>query len=652
MRKLTIQSLAAVALMVGAGCIAEREPLSPPSTTSVRMGLRVNLQVSSAGERVVEIRARYRRVNGEQPTLPVQPTQVVIEDGATIEQAVTIDIGPCNSDATRVREGNEGCRFTIELTLKNGAGETLSSDEEDVGPVGQPGTQAVPTFVLSTPNLTLDPVTLAFAARAQQGMPAAQTVAVNTNIAGATLGTLSTAIEYANGQGWLTTTLNQGAHTVGVQPNTTGLAVGTYRATVTVASSVDGMKPQTLAVTYQVTQQPTLVVTGTGDGSGTVASLPGGISCTIRSGVTSGTCSALFEPNATVTLTADPSGSDRFGGWSGPCAGQGSCVVTLAQSASVGARFNSPAPVLQLSPTSVSFTGLSGGTNPARQTVSVVNGGGGTLTGIVVSSITYPSVPPSLWLDAFISGNTVSVGATPANLPAGTYTGSIAIGSANGGSATLGVTIVVSPRPPVLRLNPTSLAFSGVSGRASPPRQNVSAVNDGGGILAGVTINSIRYGGSESPWLTATVSGGTITVGADPSKLLPGNYTATVVVGSSNGGNANLSVTFAVAAPPPILTVTPDTMTFIQGEGIPVPPPKSARASNTGTGTLGDLGRLGVDGNNTTSWLRVSLDGNLIVVTAVTGNLARGVHKGIVTITSTRGGNAIISVTFHVGVIG
>lgn len=652
MRKLIVQSLAAVALMVGAGCIAERGPLSPSNATNVRMGLRVNLQVSSAGERVVEIRARYRRVNGEQPTLPVQPTQVVIEDGATIEQAVTIDIGPCNSDATRVREGNEGCRFTIELTLKNGAGETLSSDEEDVGPVGQPGTQAVPTFVLSTPNLTLDPVTLAFAARAQQGMPAAQTVAVNTNIAGATLGTLSTSIEYANGQGWLTTTLNQGAHTVGVQPNTTGLGVGTYRATVTVASSVDGMKPQTLAVTYQVTQQPTLVVTGAGDGSGTVASSPAGISCTIRSGVTSGTCSALFEPNATVTLTAAPSGSDRFGGWSGPCAGQGSCVVTLAQSASVGARFNSPAPVLQLSPTSVSFAGVSGGTNPARQTVSVVNGGGGTLTGIVVSSITYPGVPPSLWLDAFVSGNTVSVGATPANLPAGTYTGSIAIGSANGGSATLGVTIVVSPRPPVLRLNPTTLAFSGVSGRASPPRQNVSAVNDGGGILAGVTINSIRYGGSESPWLTATVSGGTITVGADPAKLLPGNYTATVVVGSSNGGNANLSVTFAVAAPPPILTVTPDTMTFLQGEGITVPPPKTARATNTGTGTVADLGQLGIDASRTTSWLKVSIVRDIISVSASAGNLPRGAHKGVVTITSTRGGNAVISVTFHVGVIG
>jgi hypothetical protein len=648
-----LKSLAVAAALITAGCLAEREPLSPSTSTKVRIALRANVQVNTVGERIVEIRARYRRVNGEQPTLPVQPTQVVIEDGATIEQAVVIDVGACNADATRVRDGDaEGCRFTIELTLKNGSGETLGSDEEDVGPVGtDPGTQASPTFVLSTPSLTVEPSNLGFAARVQQATPPAQNVVVNTNNASSPLGTLTTSIAYTNGQGWLRATIDQGSHSVNVQPTTTALSVGTYGATVTVASSVDGMKAQALAVTYQVSAQPTLVVTGAGDGRGSVTSAPSGISCTISSGVTSGSCAAPFEPSATVTLTAVPSGSDRFGGWSGPCSGQGSCVVTLAQSQSVSARFNAPAPVLQLSPTTLSFAGVSAGSNPTRQSVSIVNGGGGTLTGVVVSSVTYPNVPPSLWLDAFVSGNAVSVGASPANLPAGTYTGTVALSSANGGNATLGVTIVVSPAPPELRLNPTSLSFSGVSGGASPARRNVSIVNDGGGVLAGVTVTDIRYGGSETPWLSPTVSGNTISVGADPAKLPPGSYTATVTVGSSNGGTAQLGVTFTVTAPPPRLALTPNVLTFISSEATPVPQAQTVRASNIGSGTVADLGRLGVDTGNTASWLRVSFDGNIVVVTAVAANLSRGTHKGIATITSTRGGNATISVTFEVGVI-
>src|SRR4029079_1611727 len=267
-------------MLLGVGCLPEHQPTPPkgdaaPST--LRLGLRVQLQTSIAGERVVEIRARYRRANGDQPTLPVQPTRVTVQDGATVQQAVVINIAACNADAqTRTdEEGQGGCRFTIELTLKNGAGETLSNAAKDVGPVGG-GPIESPTFVLSTPSLTVAPPNLTFAARAQQGLPTAQIVTVSSNNPGATLGELITLLGFTGGQpqGRLRTVIDQGNHTISVQPTTTALPVGTYTAVVGVSSSVDGMKGQSVGVTYQVTQAPVLTVTGAGDGTGSVTSSP------------------------------------------------------------------------------------------------------------------------------------------------------------------------------------------------------------------------------------------------------------------------------------------------------------------------------------------------------------------------------------------
>lgn len=747
--------LCAAALLLAVGCLPEHEPLPPSNSTApstLRLGLRLQVETSIAGERVVEIRARYQRASGEQATLPVQPTRVTVRDGATIQQAVVINIGPCNAEAAQQQgDARAGCRFTIELTLKNGAGETLSNAAQEVGPVGG-GPIESPTFILSAPSLTLTPVSLTFSARAQQALPAAQTVVVTANNASASLGDIGSFVTTSNGQVWLRAVMDQAAHTVTIQPTTTALAVGTYTAVVGVTSSVDGMKPQSLPVTYQVTQAAVLSVTGAGDGTGSVTSSPAGISCTVTRGSTTGTCSATFTPNASVTLTAAPSGSDVFTGWGGPCSGRGSCVVTVAQSVSVQAAFNVPTPVLQLSPTSLSFTGTSGAASPARQSVSVVNGGGGTLSGVAITSIRYGG-SESPWLDATLSGTTISVGASPANLPTGNYTASVVVGSANGGSATLTVTFTVAPQPPILRLSPTSLTFSGVSGAASPARQNVQAVNGGGGTLAGVNIASIKYGGSETPWLDATVSGNTISVGATPTrlgagnysatvvvnsatggdatftvsfavapppslrlsptslsfsgvsgganparqnvsilnggggtlaglavssitypgfppalwadatltgttlsvgatpvKLPPGTYTASIVITSSNGGNATLSVSIAVATPPPILGLSSDTLSFGTIFGSTLPSGKTVRALNIGFGTFADLGPLSV--GPTSPWLRVSFDGDIVVVQPNTTTLGRGMFTGTVTINSARGGSATISVTYFITVIG
>jgi uncharacterized delta-60 repeat protein len=76
----------------------------------------------------------------------------------------------------------------------------------------------------------------------------------------------------------------------------------------------------------------TLTVTKAGSGTGTVTSSPAGIDC-------GATCSAPFAA-VSVTLTAAPTASSRFGGWSGGgCSGTGTCTVTLDAAVSVTATF-------------------------------------------------------------------------------------------------------------------------------------------------------------------------------------------------------------------------------------------------------------------------------------------------------------------------
>ena len=67
-------------------------------------------------------------------------------------------------------------------------------------------------------------------------------------------------------------------------------------------------------------------------GSGTVTSSPAGINC--------GTvCSAHFDPNTTVTLTAKPGKGSRFLGWQNGCSSAARCTITLNSAISVTARF-------------------------------------------------------------------------------------------------------------------------------------------------------------------------------------------------------------------------------------------------------------------------------------------------------------------------
>ena len=83
--------------------------------------------------------------------------------------------------------------------------------------------------------------------------------------------------------------------------------------------------------------QPILTVAFAGSGSGTVVSSPGGLDCTAPTA-----CSNQFSTGMSITLTATPTGTSSFAGWSGGCSSSfgTSCTVILEGNATVTATFN------------------------------------------------------------------------------------------------------------------------------------------------------------------------------------------------------------------------------------------------------------------------------------------------------------------------
>jgi hypothetical protein len=107
-----------------------------------------------------------------------------------------------------------------------------------------------------------------------------------------------------------------------------GACTGSSSCTITMS--------QARNVTANFIAEYTLTVTKTGSGGGTVSS--GDISC--------GTvCSADYDDDAVVALTATATVGASFDGWTGACAGTGVCTVTMSQARTVTAGFLAAKPV-------------------------------------------------------------------------------------------------------------------------------------------------------------------------------------------------------------------------------------------------------------------------------------------------------------------
>lgn len=108
----------------------------------------------------------------------------------------------------------------------------------------------------------------------------------------------------------------------------------------TAASSscvVDGPDASVTATFGPTRYALNVTISGLGGSSGSVAAADGSLSCS------SGTCSANYLANTTVSLTATEAEGSRFSGWSGACRSTTpTCVVSMTQIRNVTATFDRP----------------------------------------------------------------------------------------------------------------------------------------------------------------------------------------------------------------------------------------------------------------------------------------------------------------------
>ncbi len=216
-------------------------------------------------------------------------------------------------------------------------------------------------------------------------------------------------------------------------------------------------------------------------------------------------------------------------------------------------------PVIGASPTSLSFASTQGGANPATQTLSISNQGGGTLTWAASDNAPWLTLSPS----SGTGNGAVTLTVTTGSLAASTYRSTVTINASGASSVSVPVTLIVAtaPVPPAIGMSPTSLSFTTTPG-ASPATQTLNISNQGGGTLTWAASDN-------APWLTLDRISGT------------GNSVVTVTAaGASTVGTYNGSITLSAIG---TFSVTvPVTLTIVATAPPPPPPPPAAPPTPSG----------------------------------------------------------------------
>jgi hypothetical protein len=193
-------------------------------------------------------------------------------------------------------------------------------------------------------------------------------------------------------------------------------------------------------------------------------------------------------------------------------------------------------PAIGASPTSFSFTATQGGSNPANQTLSISNTGGGTLTWTASDNAAWLTLSP-----ASGTGNgAVTLTVATGTLTAGTYSGTITLTATGATSMTVPVTFTVTAAPS-LTITPTSLSFTATQGGANPTNQTIT-----------VTSNGAWNASDNASWLSVSPSSGngngSITVSVNTATATVGSNTGTITT-TGSGLTRTATVTLTLNGP-------------------------------------------------------------------------------------------------------
>jgi uncharacterized protein (TIGR03437 family) len=454
---------------------------------------------------------------------------------------------------------------------------------------GSSGTVGV-TGTISALGLTASPLTGISATATQNGSaPAPQSISVTSNNP-ASAAIAYTATVSPSSATWLTLTGGSGSTPGTVTANfNTSLAPGTYTASVLINDAGDTVGPLSIPVTYTVTGtgggggssglqvspgtvtfnfflptsvsgSQTVSVTSTGAAAAFTASVTGSSAITVTptSGTTpdtltiKGNGSALSNGtyNATVTLTT----------------GSGITTIPVIINVTGGSGTGGGASPIGLNPSSLTFNVNPGETNPPSQTVKLTS----------VSPVSFTVGNVALYLPITpLSGTTPATLTVPidvANLTPGTHTDYVQILSGNT-SAELIVTVNVGSV--TLSSTTTSLLYAYPPTSTSPLTQVVTVTQSGSAAAVPLVATP------SASWLSATISGDTVTITANPDGQAQGTLTGNVVISSPLGSNSvTIPVTFSLnSAPPGLITVMPTSIAFAYQTNGAIPPSQGITVS-------------------------------------------------------------------------
>ena len=205
------------------------------------------------------------------------------------------------------------------------------------------------------------------------------------------------------------------------------------------------------------------------------------------------------------------------------------------------------------------------------------------------------------------------------------------------------VTYTPAPVPPAIGMTPISLSFGTTVGGPNPAAQTLNISNTGGGTLSWSASDN-------ADWLTLSPASGTgngvVTVNVSAGALAEGRYSASIIVSATGVSPLTVPVTFTISSAPPVIGVSPTSLTFVATTGGSTPPNQTLSFSNTGGGTLS------WSASDNAAWLTLSQTsgtGNGVVTVSVNiGTLAAGTYNGTITLTATGAPTVTVPVTVTV----
>jgi uncharacterized protein (TIGR03437 family) len=619
-------------------------------------------------------------------TAPVgQNLLVSSSTGANVSFTASAKTSTCGSNwlVLSQQSGATPSTLSVQVNVSSLSAGTCTGEIDISAPGASNPNVVVPVSLLVSNNPLLQVPTTGPTFNYQVGssnIPAAQNVPITSSTPGVTFTTSAAAA--AGSPNFLTVAPASGTTPLALalslnQPVLATLGPGTYTETVTLTAGGAGNSPQSFPVTLIVGSNPILTtnvpslnfnyqVGQTAPSPQTITLNSTGAPLNYQVAVNATSCAGFLSASpATGTTFAPPPQLQNQVVVSANVTGltpqvcSGNITLTVPGSSTpplvIPVTLNvSNTALLNVGQNAINLTVLTGAAS-TTQTVSVSSTDPNNqlpFTAVAATNpvgLTWLSVVPN-------SGNTpnnLQVTINPTTLGPGTYTGSITVSStaANVPAQTIPVTLVVASS--TVTATPATLSFTQSIGGAQPAAQTVQIA----GVPTGTTVGVLTTMLNGTNWLTATVSGNTVTVNANGTQLPQGSFQGVVTVFVPGSANSPLYIPVTLAVgPAPTLSVTPATATFNYASGsATLPAPQSVQVTSTGSvtfnATFAPAASIANRGNfitvtpasgTTPATLTLAVNG------AIASTLPPGTYSGTVTVSSANITSQIVNVTLTV----